>query len=379
MKKRILVFSTTYALYIGGAEIALQHITENLPMYEFDIVTVDLEGGHKKEEHDNNVHIYRVGRGKLGKILFPLRAFIKGVLLHRRFKYDLVWSMMASYAGFAGLFFSYTFPQIPFVLTLQEGDTHEELKKKFRFVSPIFKKVFTRPSIIQAISTYLEKFASSMGAQHTVVVPNGVEVALFEQKDESLINQIRNEYGIDDGFVLVTTSRLVRKNAVGDIVSAVALLPEDTKLLIVGNGNERSYLEDAVRNKGLEDRVFFVGEKRPEDIIPYLHCADVFIRPSLSEGFGNSFIEAMATKTPVIATPVGGIVDFLVDNKTGLLCKVQNPQSIAEKVTYIRQHQDEKENIIENAYQLVKEKYDWSIISRKMQTDVFEVVLKDGS
>ena len=87
----------------------------------------------------------------------------------------------------------------------------------------------------------------------------------------------------------------------------------------------------------------------------------------------------MATKTPVIATPVGGIVDFLVDNKTGLLCKVQNPQSIAEKVTYIRQHQDEKENIIENAYQLVKEKYDWSIISRKMQTDVFEVVLKDGS
>jgi glycosyltransferase involved in cell wall biosynthesis len=103
----------------------------------------------------------------------------------------------------------------------------------------------------------------------------------------------------------------------------------------------------------------------------YLHASDIFIRPSLSEGFGNSFIEAMASRVPVIATPVGGIIDFLKDGETGLFCEVKNPKSIAQKVEKLIKDKESREYIVRNAYEMVKNKYDWNIIANDMKNKVF--------
>ncbi len=139
---------------------------------------------------------------------------------------------------------------------------------------------------------------------------------------------------------LITTSRLVDKNAVDDIVRAVALLPERVKLLVVGEGPNAEALWNLGVELGVEKRVRFIGHVLYKDIPAYLAISDIFIRPSLSEGMGNSFVEAMAAGIPVIGTPVGGIVDFLFDPQspqgsiapTGLFCRVRNPQSIADAV-----------------------------------------------
>ena len=104
--------------------------------------------------------------------------------------------------------------------------------------------------------------------------------------------------------------------------------------------------------------------------------SDIFVRASLSEGFGNSFVEAMATKLPVIATPVGGIVDFLEDGQTGLLCKVNNPESVAKQVIKLLESPELKEKIVASASSMVQEKYDWNRIANRMKNEVFGVVLK---
>jgi len=96
-----------------------------------------------------------------------------------------------------------------------------------------------------------------------------------------------------------------------------------------------------------------------------MQVADIFIRPSRSEGQGISFLEAMACKIPVIATPVGGIVDFLKDGETGYFCQPENPESIAETVKRVISDPN-KNQIIENAYEMVKEKYDWDLIARQV-------------
>lgn len=358
--KRVLIFATTYLPFIGGAEIAISEITKRISNFEFDLITVNLDGKQKKFERIGNVNVYRVTKYK---ILFPIIAPIKAVFLKN--KPDLIWSVMASYAGFAGMFCSYI-RRVPFVLTLQEGDTKEELKQKFQFVYPLFKKIFRRAHIIQAISKYLAEFAKDMNRDaDVVVIPNGVDVRKFSGGGYILDKK-------DNDIYLITTSRLVTKNAVVDIIVSLKYLPKNIKLIIVGDGEQREELEKSP----YKDRVIFMGEVEHEKIPGYLRSADIFIRPSLSEGFGNSFVEAMAAKIPVIATNVGGISDFIVDGETGLFCEVKNPEDIAKRVMYLIEDIEKRKNIVENAYQMVKDEYEWDIISDKMKKSVFDVVLR---
>ena len=177
-------------------------------------------------------------------------------------------------------------------------------------------------------------------------------------------------------MVLVTTSRLVKKNAVGDIIESLRFLPENVKLLVVGSGPLFKSLQLLTTHYSLQTRIKFVGHVVPDKIREYLWASDIFIRPSLSEGFGNSFIEAMAAGLPVIATPVGGIVDFLKDGETGLFCKVNDSKSISEAVLRLVNDPALKNKIIENASKMVTDKYDWHIVATEMRSEVFNRLIK---
>ena len=109
------------------------------------------------------------------------------------------------------------------------------------------------------------------------------------------------------------------------------------------------------------------------DIPKYLAVSDIFIRPSRSEGFGNSFIEAMAARIPVIATPVGGIADFLDDRETGMFCAPNSPKSIANTVMALIQDKPLSNRIVEKAFNRVKDKYTWDCIALEMKR-VFDSV-----
>jgi len=130
----------------------------------------------------------------------------------------------------------------------------------------------------------------------------------------------------------------------------------------------------------VSDRVIFKGYVSHDKLPEYLKACDIFIRPSLSEGMGISFLEAMAAKISVIATPVGGIVDFLVDPaklqrsgmdiQTGYFCQPKDSESIVVAVNRILSDQN-KVQVIENAYNMVLEKYNWDLVAKKMN-DVFK-------
>ncbi len=372
--KRILIFSTAYHPFVGGAEIAVKEITGRLTPkasageadFEFDMITLNLDSKQKPVEKIGNVTVYRIGAGnKLSKLFFPFQAFIKARNLHRKNRYDATWSIMASYSGFAAMFFKHHFKDVPFILTLQEGDPIPYIKRQVRFVYPLFKRIFTRADSIQAISNYLAGFAKDMGATCPVaVIPNGVDISLFAGTAPKP----------HDGVVLITTSRLVEKNGVEDVITAMSSLPENIKFIILGIGELEIKLKKQVHDRGLDLRIQFIGQVEHKNIPTYLAVSDIFIRPSLSEGMGNSFIEAMAAGVPVIATPVGGIPDFLKDKETGLFCDVKNPKSIADNVLLLTENSALKEHLIFNARALAIQKYDWNIIAERMKTEIFAKV-----
>jgi glycosyltransferase involved in cell wall biosynthesis len=360
---RILIFSLAYDPVVGGAEVAVKELTNRLGEIEFDMVTKRFDSSHKAVEKIGNVNVYRINTSKT---LFPINAFLEARVLHRRKPYDAIWSIMAAYAGFAALFFKLSKPKVRFILNLQEGDPLDYIQARVGFLSPLFKRIFTKADKVQAISNFLADWARKMGHKGQVeVIPNGVDVNKF-------LNPALKMSSVNT--VLITTSRLVKKNGVGEIIESLNLLSPNVKLQIIGIGELESVLKQRVKDLHLESRVEFMGFISQSEIPKHLHQADIFIRPSLSEGMGISFIEAMAAGLPVIATPVGGIPDFLKDGETGVFCEPENPESIAKAVTRLISDPFLVQKIKENALKMVKERYDWDLIAKEMKTRVFDKV-----
>ena len=363
--KKILIFSIAYCPFVGGAEVAVKEITDRVRNFSFDMVTLNLGKKLPKFEKIGNVGVHRIGGGKL---LFPILAFIKARRLHRKNGYDLIWSIMANRAGFAAMFFKHNFSQIPFVLTLQEGDPIEETERKVKYIYPLFRKIFTLADHVTAISSYLANWAKEMRASFVIIVPNGVDLDKFK------ISNIRPQ-NLGGEKIIITTSRLVPKNGIADLISAIKYLPDSIKLWIIGTGPLEENLKSRISNLKLEDRVKMFGFMEHAEIIEHLRQADVFVRPSLSEGLGNSFLEAMALGVPIIGTNAGGIPDFLRDGETGLFCKTKNPRDIAEKVQKMLEDDTLRGRVVNNARMLIEETYDWREIAKNMG-EIFQRQLK---
>lgn len=384
----IALFTLAYAPFEGGAEIAAREIINRLKGLNFTIFTYKFNRDWLSFEKNDNYGIVRVGLGKSvktkgvtkkyygriwDKIYFVYKAWQEAEKIHRHKRFEVIWALMASYGGVAALLFKMNHPGVPLLLTLQEGDSEKHLVLgKFGLVGWFGKKIVRKADFIQPISKYLADFAIKRGAGCPMeVVPNGVDIELFQTRyKESETKLMRDNLGIRDEYVVLTTSRLVYKNGVDILIEAVAKLKEsrpNIKLLIIGDGPELVNLQLLTSNLKLNNEVLFLGQIPQKDLPIYFRVSDVFARPSRSEGLGNSFLEAMAAGIPVIGTPVGGIVDFLSNGHTGLLADPEDPDSLAEKISYILGHQDIKINVIKNALVLVEKNYSWDIVAKKME------------
>lgn len=180
---------------------------------------------------------------------------------------------------------------------------------------------------------------------------------------------------------LITTSRLVYKNALDDVIRALVLLPPNVQFVIYGSGPEEVNLKNLARELSVSERVLFKGYSAHAEIARAFATAHIFIRPSRSEGQGASFMEAMGAGLPIIATQEGGIADFLFDEKrnpdkptTGWAVDKDSPEQIAGAVKDIMTNPDKVARVRANALALVREKYDWNLIAPQMR-DVFATIL----
>ncbi len=370
--KKILIFSHAYfPHWVGGAEIALKEITNRISPEACEFHLVTLGSIEPTFEQMGNITVHRLrifgsfGRGgichTIAKYLFIPVAFFKGLQLQKKQQFDVFWTLMATYGGFSALFMKLAYPKKEFVLTLQEGDPIEYIMGRLGIFKPLYRAIFSHADKVQVISNYLAQFARDMGFKgEPIVIPNGVDIEHFsKQIDKKVIEKKEGD------IILITASRLVKKNAVGDIISALALLPENYKLLIAGTGELESSYKLKAKNYKLDDRISFLGYISHEQLPAYLQQSDIFIRPSLSEGLGNAFLEAMTAGIPVIATPVGGIPDFLTDGETGIFCEPNNPESIVRAIMRLEDI-ELRNRIISNAQSMVRNTYSWNLVAKAM-------------
>ncbi|MDO8669708.1 MAG: glycosyltransferase family 4 protein [Candidatus Buchananbacteria bacterium] len=351
IESRVLIFTTAYRPLVGGSEIALEEIIRRLPNVFFDILTPRYKTELERIEYFDNGCIHRVGFGSpMDKLFFP----ISGFLLAIKFSPKHIHAYQASFGAGAAFIYKTFFPKTRFILTLQEG---KDLYKQ-NFLIKYFRDLIIRKAdVVTVISHYLANYAKKINPKAELhMISNGVDLDKFRHMPNS------------DENTVITVSRLVPKNGVGDIVKAVGLVKRDiadVRLIIVGSGPLEKEIRQSVKDLDLEDRVIMAGSQSLENVAGYLAKAKVFVRPSLSEGLGSAFLEAMAVGLPVIGTAVGGIPDFLKDGETGLFCKVADPKDLAEKIVRILKDEQLREKITINARALIVQKYDWNIIANE--------------
>lgn len=401
--RKILIFSTLYNPIVTGAGVAVKELTDRIQRTHFDMVTIRVDKKSPIHEHVGNIHVHRVGfvatknhdNGfgaflfKCNTFLFPILSYVKAHSLEKEFVYDAAWSIVAGYTGFAALLFKYFHKKTPLILSLQEDVSIRAIKRSPWFLQLLYRRIFSYANCVQAVSHHLVSLSRAFGFKgNVVVIPNGVDIKNFTA-DYSVqeLNELKQKIGKHGSDIyIVTVSRLIEKNGVDDIIRALVFLPERFKLLVVGEGKESDTLHVLADEKKVSDRIIFAGAVPYHEIPKYLKISDVFVRPSRREGFGNVFIESMAVGVPVIATAVGGIVDFLYaphpdkeqnvhQKPTGLFCEVHKPKTIADAVIRITENPELATQLVKNGRDLAIEKYDWDIIARHMEKKVFNAVI----
>jgi glycosyltransferase involved in cell wall biosynthesis len=177
---------------------------------------------------------------------------------------------------------------------------------------------------------------------------------------------------------LVTTSTLIPRNGLDTLIKAFGLLLDSLKeanLTIAGEGPLEKRLKDLTKELGIESNVKFIDTLPHEKVPELLHSADLFVRPSIAEGFGMSFIEAMASGVPVIACPIGGVVDFIENRQTGILVPPNDPQSLKRAMLNLLKDRKLYGRIRTKALQLVREKYSWDSIAARVN-EVYHTLAK---
>lgn len=172
------------------------------------------------------------------------------------------------------------------------------------------------------------------------LIYNGIEVLPLASADQR--RELRRELGVpDDAFVFVVSANFFAYKGHGDLFDALALmkgrLSEPWRLLLIGRDQGAAA---ALRQKalagGFANNIVWVEGRA--DARTLLDAADLAVVPSHQEGFSNSLIEEMACALPVVATRVGGNLDAIVDDESGLLVPVGDPSALMAAI--LRLHDD---------------------------------------
>lgn len=397
--KKILIFSLTYyPNQVSGAEAAIKEITDRLDQTEceFHMVTLRYNSDFAKTEKIGNVLVHRIGLTKknpsfedlgkmpldLNKPLYQILAPLTASKLHKKYKYDVIWAMMAHSAGVPAVIFKLTHPKVKYFLTLQEGDPIDYIEKTMKPLWPLFTRAFTKADKVQAISTFLAEWAKkrNVPANKIELIHNGANPRdLAESASESEIAELKQKLGKkQEDIYLVNTARLVHQKANDDTIRALALLQANIKFLVVGDGPDEQMLKNLAKELNLENRVIFTGRVDRSEITKYRKASDIFVCPSRSEGLGNAFLSAMASRLPVIATQEGGLAEFIFDaqknlNKEATAWAVDkdSPEQIVSAVKDILANPEKTKKITDTARQMVETKYNWDIIAQDMRDKMF--------
>ncbi len=186
---------------------------------------------------------------------------------------------------------------------------------------PIVKFSIEQSDGVTAVSRFLkEKTITNYGINKEIeVIPNFIDTEFYDRRPDA---QVRKQCAPNGEKILVHTSNFRTVKRVPDVIRVFDEVRRKipSKLILIGDGPERSICEHMCRDLGIHQDVKFLGKQT--EFRDILSIADLFLMPSQSESFGLSALEAMACSVPVVSSSVGGLPELVVHGKTGYIAEI---------------------------------------------------------
>ncbi len=221
-------------------------------------------------------------------------------------------------------------------------------------------------------SRFLKTFGRGY-SKNIHIIPGGVNIRGFPNNVDT--SHLDKKYKIKDKKVVLFCGRLSSEKGTKYLIGAAKNIKGE--IFIIGGGPEEHYFSQLIARKKIKN-VHLLGYLKHEELIDFYYRADVFVAPSVvEEALGLSILEAMAAKTPVIATRKGGIPLLVKSGYNGFFVRARNSQEIAQTCNRILRNDKLRKKMGENARKSVEEKFTWKKTAMKFHC-LYRKICRNG-
>lgn len=374
---KIRVLHVVQSMETGGLENGIVNLVNHSNSDDFivDILCLREKGELAQRINNPNSQVFFDGNNDHGKLL----AIKKVYRQCKRYQYDIVHShgyatMLASYIGgsLAGC---------PYIINGEHGTLYHDSKKEILLQRFLFNRMKLNLSVSQVLTdTICQLFSVSQQKFKTII--NGVDTEKFqpEKVSQNIKGSLRKELQLSpENIIIGSVGRLVTVKNYPSLIRAMKLVKEEVpgaKLLLAGDGAERSKLENLISELKLSDQVYLLG--RRDDVADLMKLYDVFVLPSFSEGLSNTLLESMSSGTPVVASNVGGNAEIVAEGSSGYLYPSDDVDSLAKILINLIQEKDNCLSLGRQARKHIEDNFSIATMVKNYEDTYQDIVLTQG-
>ena len=240
--------------------------------------------------------------------------------------------------------------KIPFITTLHGTDI--TLVGKDPSFEPVINFSINKSNMVTAVSESLKKDTNELFEvkNNIKVIPNFICIDDYKLENNDFY---KKRFAPNNEKIICHISNFRKVKRIKDVLLSFEIISKeiDVKLILVGDGPERSALEKISRESQYRNNIYFLGSLKSTKEV--LNISDLFFLPSSTESFGLSALEAMACSVPVISTKTGGIPEVVIDGESGYLSKVGDVKEMSSNAVEILSNENKlllfKENALKQA------------------------------
>lgn len=236
----------------------------------------------------------------------------------------------------------------------------DKFLNRYKYSHPKIQKII---SVSKAVEKIFDNIVNDK--ERLVTIYDAIDVEFFKNVKRS--NLIHQEFGLPlNAKIIGNVAALTTQKDIHTFIDTAKKIKAKNdlnipiKFVVIGDGPLKEELIQYGKENGLGNDLFFMGfRNNVSDLLPEF---DVFLITSLTEGLPLTVYEALASEVPVVSTEAGGIPEVISNGKTGFLASIKDSETLSEMTVEILRSSDLKENIITNAFNLVKQNHDLNVM-----------------